>query len=194
MNRIHVQQALVILFFLMACLIQPRLGEWVRDQIYVLGLICLLISVVGRTWCTTHIGSIKDSVVVRSGPYGLCRNPLYLFSLFGASGFGLLHGSLIFFAVIISTWLLIVLREIKSEEQSLAARFGEAYQDYLQSVPRLLPVHIANWKTLSLSRLEKTRLRPRLFIDSLLILLLIPLAELARFIRVAGDLALWQLL
>ena len=193
-RRIRIQQVLIAVFVLFACLTSPLLaGSGAGSVVYGLGLACILASVAGRTWCTYHIGSRKNAVLVSSGPYGLCRNPLYLFSLFGAGGFGLLHGSLTFAAAITASWTLIVLKTIRFEESHLPSDFGEEYRHYFHSVPRLLPLRISNWKNLSARRDGRAALRPRHYLDSLLIFLLIPLAELAEFARTAGGLSVWHL-
>ena len=193
-QRIRIQQILIAVFVLFACLTDPLLaGSGAGTAAYGFGLACVVVSVAGRTWCTYHIGSRKNAVLVRSGPYAVCRNPLYLFSLFGAAGFGLLHGSLIFAAAITASWYLIVLRTIEIEENRLPLDFGEEYRHYFQTVPRLLPLRISNWKNLSSGREGRAALRPRHYLDSLLILLLIPLAQLAEFARTAGGLSIWHL-
>lgn len=80
-----------------------------------------------------------DHHLVRSGPYALVRNPIYLSML------------LIFFAmaVVVAPWQLIVIGlasflpgteiRVRSEEKLLAAHFGEEFQSYKRSVAAYIP-------------------------------------------------------
>ena len=40
----------------------------------------------GRLWCSVYIAGKKNRELVKVGPYSVCRNPLYFFSLVGAIG------------------------------------------------------------------------------------------------------------
>lgn len=80
-----------------------------------------------------------DHRLVRSGPYGLVRNPIYLSML------------LILFAmaVVVSPWQLFVISlflftagteiRVRTEEKLLASHFGEEFQSYKRSVPAYIP-------------------------------------------------------
>ncbi len=77
--------------------------------------------------------------MVAAGPYRLVRNPMYLGGFMILLGFGLSErsGAIALFACL---WLAIVhLAVIFLEEPDLARKFGTAYQDYRQAVPRWLP-------------------------------------------------------
>ena len=52
-----------------------------------------------RLWSTLHIGGHKRQRVVMDGPYSICRNPLYLFSLLATLGVGLGSCTLAFPAI-----------------------------------------------------------------------------------------------
>jgi protein-S-isoprenylcysteine O-methyltransferase Ste14 len=80
-----------------------------------------------------------DHRLVRSGPYGLVRNPIYLSML------------LILFAisVVITPWKLFVLSlilfilgteiRVRTEEKLLASHFGEEFTAYKETVPAYIP-------------------------------------------------------
>ncbi|MGU9537294.1 methyltransferase family protein, partial [Proteus mirabilis] len=59
-----------------------------------LGMVAIMVCVLGRAWCALYIGGRKKQEIVTSGPYSLCRNPLYVFSVIGAFGVGAQTGSL----------------------------------------------------------------------------------------------------
>src|SRR5882672_454668 len=53
------------------------------------GFMLVALACLGRIWCSLFIAGHKDEVLVTTGPYALCRHPLYSFSLLGALGLGL---------------------------------------------------------------------------------------------------------
>jgi len=77
--------------------------------------------------------------LIQGGPYALVRNPMYLGILFIGLGIVLALFNwwvvVIFLCVFIWRYLILIYKE----EKKLLASFGQAYQDYQQRVPRLLP-------------------------------------------------------
>ena len=184
-----------MLLSLVAAVSAPYFGDTgAGSAIYAGGLICVLISVAGRWWCTLHIGSLKDRRLVVSGPYSLVRNPLYFFSTFAAAGFGLLHGSLMITAAAVISTTIIFLRTIADEEEALARIFGGEYQTYKQKVPRLLPSVSAGANSFRFlpRQLNFSKNLPSFF-DTGYIFLLIPFVEGLHYARVYYDLQLWRL-
>ena len=55
---------------------------------YLTGCTMVGIGTMGRVWCSLYICGYKSDSLVTSGPYSMCRNPLYLFSLLGSIGVG----------------------------------------------------------------------------------------------------------
>lgn len=94
---------------------------------------------IGRVYSTAFIGGVKNDRLVTWGPYSVCRNPLYLFSLMGAAGIGLMSTSILAFCIIFFGFLFIYNRLIRREEEFLHARFGRAFTDYAARVPKLIP-------------------------------------------------------
>ena len=82
---------------------------------------------------------VQEHQLVTSGPYHLVRHPIYTAML----------GMLVGMAIAVSKWqfLLIAtalflpgtLLRIRTEEQLLLATFGDAYRNYIQTVPALIP-------------------------------------------------------
>jgi protein-S-isoprenylcysteine O-methyltransferase Ste14 len=83
-------------------------------------------------------GNKPTTVIVRTGPYRLSRNPIYLaFSLLHL-GIAIWVNSLWLIATLIATVALMALVVIPREERYLERRFGAEYLDYKASVRRWL--------------------------------------------------------
>jgi protein-S-isoprenylcysteine O-methyltransferase Ste14 len=103
----------------------------------------LLAGCIGRIWCAVHIAGRKNAVVVAQGPYSVCRNPLYFFSMFAFMfafmGAGLAFESLTSFAVFSVVFFLTHWPTILREEKFLRGEFGADYEAYCARVPRFFP-------------------------------------------------------
>jgi protein-S-isoprenylcysteine O-methyltransferase Ste14 len=99
----------------------------------------LLVGSVGRIWCSVHIAGRKNAEVVAHGPYSVCRNPLYFFSMFAFMGSGLAFGSLSVFAIFTTVFFLTHWPTILSEEKYLRGVFGSDFDAYCARVPRFFP-------------------------------------------------------
>jgi protein-S-isoprenylcysteine O-methyltransferase Ste14 len=105
----------------------------------ILGYIAIVVGTIGRLWCGQYVFGRKEKELCREGPYSVCRNPLYLFSFISGMGVAAqCHSSvvMIVFASIFCGYYFLV---IKSEEKRLAALFGDEYEDYCRTVPRIIP-------------------------------------------------------
>src|ERR1041384_2965565 len=67
--------------------------EDTHDRIEAYGVMLIMIGIGGRLWSTLYIGGRKSAELVRTGPYSITRNPLYLFSSIAAAGAGAQMGS-----------------------------------------------------------------------------------------------------
>lgn len=103
------------------------------------GYILVTACAIGRIYSTAFIGGIKNENLITVGPYSMCRNPLYFYSLLGAAGIGLLSTHVIAFAIIFCGFLLIYRNLIAREEAFLAEKFGQTFENYKNSVPRIIP-------------------------------------------------------
>jgi protein-S-isoprenylcysteine O-methyltransferase Ste14 len=114
-------------------------GDAFNEGLESAGLVLLVVCIAGRVWCSAYIGGRKNYELVTAGPFSVVRNPLYLFSLIGVTGIGLLTGMLtvtiLFWVIFLSYHHATILRE----EVSLQAAYGESYRDYMRRVPRWLP-------------------------------------------------------
>jgi protein-S-isoprenylcysteine O-methyltransferase Ste14 len=87
---------------------------------------------------TVAHGEMQAGRVLADGPFRFVRNPLYLGSwcMFAAMAF-LMPVSGALFAMVLLTFFLF--RLILGEEAFLQGQLGEAYTEYLHTVPRLFP-------------------------------------------------------
>ena len=98
-----------------------------------------------RLWAVRHIGVISRTrsdrlgPLVRSGPFGLVRNPLYIGNLLLWIGFAISAGLLWFVPVILVVFGAEYHAIIRWEEGHLEERLGESYRTYKAEVGRWLP-------------------------------------------------------
>jgi len=103
---------------------------WVGAAVILLGALLRIVSA----------GVIrKDEEVTETGPYAVCRNPLYLGTLLIQLGFALLSGSFILGIAGFLFFLWLYHLVITHEERWLVSRFGAGYLAYMRQVPRLVP-------------------------------------------------------
>ncbi|MFC5342300.1 isoprenylcysteine carboxylmethyltransferase family protein [Brevundimonas staleyi] len=148
------------------------------------GLGAVVISIVGRAWCSLYIGGRKKAEIVSTGPYSISRNPLYLFSYVGAFGVGAQTGSLTLALLFVAIALLVFHFTIKREEAWLSNQFGAAYDDYRARTPRLGP-DFSKWRDE-----PELNVRPQFFLttlrDGLVFFLAVPIFEGVDWAQAAG--------
>lgn len=103
------------------------------------GYLLILLAIGVRLWCTLYIGSRKSRRLVTTGPYSLCRNPLYVASILGAVGVGLQTGMVTFALIGGGLTALVFAWVVGREEAHLAGLFGADYAAYCARTPRFLP-------------------------------------------------------
>jgi protein-S-isoprenylcysteine O-methyltransferase Ste14 len=166
-------------------------GRW-HEMVEAAGLAMIVFSIVGRAWCTLYIGGRKKADVVDSGPYSITRNPLYVFSFFGAFGVGAQSGSAAIACGFVLASLLIFRLTVAREEAFLSREFGERYEAYRARTPRFVP-NFGLWRDT-----EELTVRPSLFLltirDGLVFLLAIPIFEMIDLAQAEGWLKVIALL
>lgn len=91
----------------------------------------------GRNWSAT-VTVKQDHELIRSGPYGLVRHPIYSGLLFALLGTAIAIGEwrgLMAFAAIAAGFLV----KISAEERFMQQTFGEQYARYRREVAALIP-------------------------------------------------------
>lgn len=90
---------------------------------------------------TRTTGSVGGTFLVVSGPFAHLRNPLYLGNILLYFGIGVMSMALFPYLQILALLFFYVQYRIiiKEEETYLEKTFGENYEHYRNSVPRLIP-------------------------------------------------------
>ena len=110
--------------------------------LFVSGTIAIGVAILGRLWCSLYIAGRKDRVLVVNGPYSLSRNPLYLFSFFGAVGIGLATQTFTIPLILTAAFMIYYPQIISREETKLSLLFPKEFPAYKASVPRFFPHHL----------------------------------------------------
>lgn len=79
--------------------------------------------------------------LLKEGAYAYCRHPFYLALMANQASIALISCSLaglVVFAALIPFWLFL----IHIEEKELLEYWGEAYKEYMDRVPALLPIRL----------------------------------------------------
>jgi protein-S-isoprenylcysteine O-methyltransferase Ste14 len=151
------------------------LGSGLHEGVEAVGLAAIVFAIVGRAWCSLYIGGRKKAEIVSRGPYSISRNPLYIFSFFGAFGIGAQTGSLTLAVLFTLASLAVFYVTVRREEAWLGATFGADYAAYMARTPRFVP-NFALWRDEA-----ELSVRPSFFLttirDGLVFLLAIPLFE-----------------
>ncbi len=111
----------------------------VDEGLFMVGVVLVAACASLRAWSLSYIAGSKDSRLITTGPYSLCRNPLYLANFVGAVGLGFCTETLFFPLAIFLVFALYYPRTIGAEEKRLRGLFGAGFERYASTVPRLLP-------------------------------------------------------
>lgn len=151
-------------------------SKGVHKAIEWIGIALILVCIAGRTWCTLYIGTRKKRELVTTGPYSLCRNPLYAFTIVGAFGVGAQYASIVIACAAAIATYAVFRNVVRHEEAFLANSFGAEFARYAARVPRLLP-RFNGWKDVPELNVSP-QLIMRTFLDASLFLLAIPASEI----------------
>ena len=114
-----------------------------------------------------------------SGPYSRCRNPLYLGNMIIYCGVVLMAGGQFLWPLLFIVFFFFMLQYsmiISLEEETLVKLFGNEYQLYRESVPRLFP-RISPWvgidKRVPLTIIQTLKTEKRTLQNIIIIIILI---------------------
>ena len=136
--------------------------DWIAILLFCTGIVLATIAALGRMWCSLFIAGYKDDQLVTDGPYSLCRNPLYFFSMIGVLGIGCATRTLTFPVLFIILFALYYPFVIRGEESRLRQLFGSAFDAYASRVPAFFP------RLATFSEPEDYPVKPRVFREHIL--------------------------
>lgn len=155
-----------------------------EESLFFVGIALAGFGAAGRAWATSFISGNKSAHLVTTGPYSLCRNPLYLFSWMIGVGVGFCTETFTAPVVVGAVLLLLYHLQIKREETHLLRTFGLAYESYVTTIPRFFP------SFRSYSEPEVIRVSPKVmkkgFFGIAFLLLLIGVVELLEVSHQSG--------
>lgn len=130
-----------VVAILALCITQPEMPQesLTRTMLLWLGYVLVIVGAFGRVYCSAFIGGRKNKRVIRSGPFSVVRNPLYVFSFLATLGIGLQSGMLSVALLLALVYMLYYPWVVKREEAFLRHKFDESYEEYLREVPRWIP-------------------------------------------------------
>jgi protein-S-isoprenylcysteine O-methyltransferase Ste14 len=132
--------AVVVLFFIFTAQSAWEIkNEKITFFLFLIGMILVGIASLGRMWCSLYIAGYKDDKLVTEGPYSICRNPLYFFSMIGVLGIGCATETFTFPIMFIILFVFYYPFVIKSEERRLKQLFGEAFEKYTKTISTFFP-------------------------------------------------------
>lgn len=118
---------------------RPWSHHWSGDLASIAGLLLMAAAALGRVWTSAFMAGSKDERLVTTGPYSLCRHPLYALSLLGGLGVGLATRSVVILAITAMLLAFLHLRAMRTEERMLSARHGVEFRRYCDEAPLLIP-------------------------------------------------------
>jgi len=139
------RRPLTVLFgFFIAIIVFTTGSRWPqggggREVLFLVGMLLACVGAFGRIWSNLFISGYKSKQLVMTGPYSLCRNPLYFFSAIGMVGVGLTTETLSVPALFIVFFAIYYPMIIEREESRLLIRHGDAFADYCCRVPAFWP-------------------------------------------------------
>jgi protein-S-isoprenylcysteine O-methyltransferase Ste14 len=110
-----------------------------EESLYLAGVALVALCLFGRAWSLSYISGSKDRALIKTGPYSLCRNPLYFSNFLGAVGLGLCTETLAITLVTVAAFAWYYPRVISREERRLGELFGAEFEAYRDAVPRFFP-------------------------------------------------------
>ena len=140
--RVPLAQVYVSLLIALVLFSRSRWSESapvVATALFAAGVVLVAVAALGRTWCSMYIAGYKGRVLVSEGPYSVCRNPLYFFSLLGGIGLGLTTKNVTVPLIFLGGFGIYYSMVIRREEQALRQAFGRDYDEYEKVTPRFLP-------------------------------------------------------
>lgn len=111
-----------------------------------IGLFLVIGGIFGRLLSTLFIGGRKSHELITDGPFGITRNPLYLFSFIALVGLGIASTNPAVLLLLVLGFAIYYPGVLAREEDKLANFHGPAYTTYQRQVPRFWPRLGRGWQ------------------------------------------------
>lgn len=111
----------------------------VAESLFVAGIVLAGVGAMGRIWCSVYIAGYKNGPLIVNGPYSICRNPLYFFSLIGSLGVAMTTETTTIPLIVGLAFAIYYPSVIRREEVYLLGLHGDLFLKYMQAVPRFFP-------------------------------------------------------
>jgi len=149
-----------------------------------LGYLLVAAGLLIRCWSWLHLGHRSSRGLVTTGPYSVCRNPLYMGTFAIAFGAGLCLDNVMLAGLVLLIVVLTHVPVVLAEERHLAAKFGESYEAYKRQAPRFVPA--ISLYTRAVGGTVPVRTVRKTLVDVVLILLIPPACEMITLLRESG--------
>jgi len=155
------------------------------------GYVFLLGGLAVRIWCTFYIGGRKSKELITTGPFSICRNPLYIGTFLLSIGVGLCFENLLMLLLVLVIVIPAHVIAVRMEEAHLEKVFAEQYRSYKRRTPRFLPC-LRDYHSPGVVSVPVRAIR-RIAIDTIAILLLPEIEDLLEVLHLHGVLpVLWH--
>ncbi|HDO25343.1 MAG TPA: isoprenylcysteine carboxylmethyltransferase family protein, partial [Nitrospirae bacterium] len=120
----------------------PLFNTWVMIS----GILLVVLGYAGTLWCYSALGGSwrigvnknERAVLIKKGPYGFIRHPIYVFQIIMLAGVACLLPTLFSFMVLLIHFACVMIKA-KDEEAYLLVSCGPEYKDYCARTGRFLP-------------------------------------------------------
>lgn len=114
-------------------------GSRLHTTVDVAGAVFIAAGGLLRLWSSMYVRRSKGIALVTSGPYGYCQHPLYLGSILMLLGVCLIAQNTLFDLASTLVWIPAYIIKVQFEQAQLHRRFGQAWLDYHQRTPAMVP-------------------------------------------------------
>jgi protein-S-isoprenylcysteine O-methyltransferase Ste14 len=112
---------------------RPR---WIGGLFVIAGLVGSIVCYMQFRRIGETSNNWTSNALVKTGPYGLSRNPMYILDLVLQSGLSMLLGTWWGIVAVVPTWLMYHYWLVLPEESYLERKLGVEYTEYKNSVRR----------------------------------------------------------
>ncbi len=140
-NRMFFSRALILCAVILILFTRQYWGyeSALHETLDAIGYILIVFCGMGRLYTTAFLGGVKNRELVTYGPFSVVRNPLYVFSWLGFTGFAVFSNNIWVMLLVPAGFFFLYLFLVKREEGFLAETFGADYEVYRARVPRFIP-------------------------------------------------------